>query len=301
VGQTVQFTFTVSYANTGDGSPINNITINDDVIGPVTSSPVISGDADAILEPGEVWTYTANYIVQVTDPDPLTNVGTVTGKDNDNDDVTANDSHNLDVGLTPAFIITKSGPVTATEGHPITYTLIVTNNGQAVANNLIITDAIPAGANYVSGGTRVGNLVKWTVPSLAPNTDVQAVFVVNASSNITNFDYGVVADGNVSAAGQKTVETTVVVPASDTRYVYLPLIFKPEPTELYVHNDSTGGNVTFTVLGTGVSCTVPNNKTRFCGTFPPGTYSVKVVSTCGNNTFTKSYGSGPQTTRVYCN
>jgi hypothetical protein len=85
------------------------------------------------------------------------------------------------------------------------------------------------------------------------------------------------------------------------RKVYLPFITKPAPTQLSVFNDKTGGNITFTVLGTGVSCTVPNNTTLFCGSFPPGIYNIQVTSPCGNATVPKTYDSGPQTTRVFCN
>jgi mannitol-specific phosphotransferase system IIBC component len=82
--------------------------------------------------------------------------------------------------------------------------------------------------------------------------------------------------------------------------VYLPFIIKPPPTELSVFNDKTGGNVIFTVIGTGVSCTVPNNTTLFCGSFPPGTYTVQVTAACGSATTSKFYESGPQTTKVFC-
>jgi hypothetical protein len=83
--------------------------------------------------------------------------------------------------------------------------------------------------------------------------------------------------------------------------VYLPLIINPSPvTELYVFNDNTGGNVTVTVLGTYVSCTVPDNTTLFCGRFVAGTYNVYVVSPCGTTTVSKTYVGGPQTTRIFC-
>ena len=65
-------------------------------------------------------------------------------------------------------------------------------------------------------------------------------------------------------------------------------------------NDNTGGNVTVTVLGTYVSCTVPDNTTLFCGRFVAGTYDVYVVSPCGSTTVSKIYAGGPQTTRIFC-
>jgi len=74
----------------------------------------------------------------------------------------------------------------------------------------------------------------------------------------------------------------------------------PPLTELSVFNDNTGGNITFSVLGTDVSCTVPNNTTQYCGSFSPGTYTVHVVAPCGTAETQKTYEEGPQTTRIYC-
>ena len=77
---------------------------------------------------------------------------------------------------------------------------------------------------------------------------------------------------------------------------------KPPPlTHLSVFNNNTGGNITFSVLGTDVSCTVPNNATQYCGSFPPGTYTVRVVTPCGSGKAQKIYEEGLQTTRVFCN
>jgi hypothetical protein len=71
-------------------------------------------------------------------------------------------------------------------------------------------------------------------------------------------------------------------------------------TQLSIRNDNTGGNVIFTVLGTNVSCTVPDNTTQFCGSFSPGTYTVHVQSTCSDATFSRTFNSGPVTIQVFC-
>jgi len=111
----------------------------------------------------------------------------------------------------PYLSLTKSGPVTATVERPITYTLTLTNSGNLTATNLVITDAIPAYATYVDGGTRVGKVVSWTIPSLSVGSSLTRMFTVTATRTITNKDYRAGAEGNISTTGDLTV-TTVISP-----------------------------------------------------------------------------------------
>lgn len=126
----------------------------------------------------------------------------------------------------PFLSISKSAPVTAMPDDLITYTLAVTNSGDLTAANLVITDAIPAGATYVSGGMKVGNIVSWTLPSLAANGGVtHTSFVVTATQMITNSDYGVQADGGYRGQGNEAV-VTVVGEVTTEQSVFLPVILK---------------------------------------------------------------------------
>jgi len=120
----------------------------------------------------------------------------------------------------PDLTIEKSGPAMATAGTLITFVITVTNDGDADAMGLVITDVVPSGAYYVSGGTLDANTVRWAVPSLATATSVQVSFVVTASQTITNSDYRVSAEGNVSAVGQEPVVTIVKTPSK----IYLPIV-----------------------------------------------------------------------------
>ena len=309
-GQKVTYTFDVSHSG-GDGSSVSGVVVNDDVTGLAIYAH--GDDSDGLLEVGETWTYTATYTIPSDADDPLLNNATVRGADKDGEVVVASDSHSMHVINPPMLAITKTGPVTATSNTPFTYTLIVANSGEAVASNLVVTDVIPAGATYVRGATQVGNVVMWTRDSLGPDASAQFSFVVRASGAITNSEYRVSADGGVSAVGQEAVSTIIVEPSPGVQKLYLPVLVKPSPTILSVHNDNTGGSVTVIVrtLGTNAEvtrCTVPNNATLPCdhdrdgsNIFPPGAYNVNVASVCGPAvTVVKTYDSGPQTTRVFC-
>ncbi len=61
-------------------------------------------------------------------------------------------------------------------GFQVFYTLSYRNTGTATANNVILTDIIPAGTSFVSatgGGNLVGNEVIWTDPGLVPGAQGQ--------------------------------------------------------------------------------------------------------------------------------
>jgi len=119
----------------------------------------------------------------------------------------------------PVLAIRKNAPATAEPGESIIYTLTVTNYGVNDASDVVVTDAIPTGATYVSGGTLMpGNIVSWTLPRLAANGEVAEVsFVVTADQGLANIDYGATCSDCVPAIGDEIIFTNA------NKY-YLPII-----------------------------------------------------------------------------
>jgi hypothetical protein len=86
VGDTIVYTLSVANDTVhGDGSPIQDLSLTDDLVGTIT---LIGGDdGDGWLEVGESWVYTASYTIQTTDPDPVINTAFVSGIDLDGEEV----------------------------------------------------------------------------------------------------------------------------------------------------------------------------------------------------------------------
>ena len=176
----------------------------------------------------------------------------------------------------PQLTITKSGPAATVAGRPISYTLTIANSGALVATNLVISDTLPTGATYISGGALNGNVVSWFADSLAPKTSIQRSFVVTASQTITNDGYEVKADGNFSARGQKAV-VTVVSPPGQPNLV----ISKNGPSEVKI-----GELITYTLTITN-SGDVAASSVRITDTLPTAaTYISSSDGTLNGNAVT---------------
>ncbi len=122
----------------------------------------------------------------------------------------------------PDLDISKGGPGNAAFGAPFTYTLTISNGGYAPATSVVVTDALPAGAEYLGGGTLVsGSVVSWTVGTLPAQSQAQVQFSVRATEIITNSVYGAsFAEGDPVAGAEAVV--TVIEPWRN----WLPAIFK---------------------------------------------------------------------------
>jgi uncharacterized repeat protein (TIGR01451 family) len=155
VGDTVVYSLTVSNdAVLGTGSPIQNVSVIDDLAGPAALQS--GDDGDGLLEVGESWVYTASYTIQPTDRDPLVNTAVVTGQDTQGAAAfEARDSHSTAVDYAPALSLNKQGPATARVGESVVYRLTVTHDaalgdGSPVRGVSVVDDV--AGAATLDSG-----------------------------------------------------------------------------------------------------------------------------------------------------
>ncbi|MBO9727266.1 MAG: DUF11 domain-containing protein [Chitinophaga sp.] len=156
-------TYRIVVSNGGSGN-ITNALINDMVPGAVTVTSwtatatgtatvtgAASGNTNNISTTGDIPVGANNTIVIViqgtvnnTAGNTITNTATVTAGANKQSSVTTSVDRSLDVS------IIKNGPQQVLAGEPITYTLQIFNAGPQRANNLVITDVLPAAITNVT-------------------------------------------------------------------------------------------------------------------------------------------------------
>ena len=108
-GDTMTFTFAVS--NTGN-SPLRDVHVTDDHCDDVSAAPVErrDDDGDALLEGAEVWVFSCTMPVPAHatgEEDPVCNVATATGEDEEGTDVSASDDHCTDI-IHPRIALDKT-------------------------------------------------------------------------------------------------------------------------------------------------------------------------------------------------
>jgi uncharacterized repeat protein (TIGR01451 family) len=90
----------------------------------------------------------------------------------------------LTVYVIADIAVLLSGPPVATQGSNFVYTITVTNLGPSTASNVVASDILPAGLNFVSassGGKATNGIVTWPkVSSLAVGSVINYTLTVNA-------------------------------------------------------------------------------------------------------------------------
>lgn len=134
-----------------------------------------------------------DIVATVNSTDTLTNTATITGSDQ-TDPVAGNNSSSDTVdGQQIDLEIKKTlTPANVTNGNPLTYTVVVTNNGPNQATGVVVQDQLPAGLTGITTVTTTppgtapanppaGAPFNWNVGTLA--NGAQATLTINATLN----------------------------------------------------------------------------------------------------------------------
>jgi uncharacterized repeat protein (TIGR01451 family) len=127
--------------------------------------------------------------------------------------VTAGDPYTVTI-VDPIFVLLKSTwPDPPGSNREVTYTLSLRNIG-SLATNLVITDRVPSGVEYLRGGSESGGVISWTVPRLDTGEWTELTFTVYISDvmnvPIVNNDYWACAYELDGGCQPGTVLTSVV-------------------------------------------------------------------------------------------
>ncbi len=132
-------------------------------------------DVDASLAVHEVWHFTCTHLVTEHDPAPIPNTATVRGDTEEGeggDEVTDQDTFQVDI-IRPGISIVKTvSDATVPEGTVVTYTYLVTNTGDTTLFNISVEDDV------------IGNI--GTIASLAAgaSTTLTGTFIVGDTPTI---------------------------------------------------------------------------------------------------------------------
>lgn len=194
----------------------------------VGSTPVVTVTGTLSQSLGSLLTNTATVTGAATDPNPANNTSTATGS----------------IGETADLRVTTTGPTTAVAGTPITFEVVVQNDGPSDARQVSLTDLLPAGITGVvvtpSGGTPCSpaacdlgtfpagaSLVLTVTGTVSPSTPAGTVLTQAASVSSPSPDPN--GDNNSAAttvtvttaarlAVAKTVGPDPLVPGRDATY-----------------------------------------------------------------------------------
>ena len=110
----------------------------------------------------------------------------------------------------PVLAIEKTGPRMVFLGRSVQYDITVTNKGDAVAANTVVTDTVPAGVSDIkasNGGTLAGGILTWRIGDLAPNASkkVSVAYTPEKGGNYQNTAKATAVCAEAASASAATV------------------------------------------------------------------------------------------------
>jgi uncharacterized repeat protein (TIGR01451 family) len=260
-------TYTITYSNTGDAGA-HNVRITDTLDANVIFAWA-SLTPDSSSPPNYVWVIdslpansgpqTLTVAVRVDRPLPdgtvLANDVTIKGDEpfSDSDHITTM------VQSAPAFQVSKTAwPSPATPGQPLTYTIVFTNVGNAVASGVRITDTLDSHVIFQSSVPGIsgsaGNQVYWDWPGYVgvddPQTILVTVLVTSPLANGTLLWNSVEVGSGQGGADIASISTPVQsAPELHVTKTATPSVVQPGGTITYsIYYSNTGTATTDVVI-----------------------------------------------------
>jgi uncharacterized repeat protein (TIGR01451 family) len=227
-------TYHIDVTNSGP-STATGVTINDPLPSGLTFSSVTTQQGTAshangivtaqlgTIQPGATVRVTVNATVNPDARGTLTNTATASGTETDtnpaNDSGTSNTTVNAQIDLSvDKSKVNPDDPAIA--GGPLTYTILVTNDGPSTATSVVVTDVLPNGINFANGSstlgtvTNVGQTVTANIGTLAPGQS--ATVTLNTSVSGT-------AAGSFSNTASVTGAETDIDPSNNNSTLVTPV------------------------------------------------------------------------------
>ncbi len=227
-------TYTMTVRNPGDAAATGVVVTEDLPDGLETVDGKTSARYNfGTLEPGA--SKRAELQVRATRTGQFTNTARATA-----DGGLTADASCTTVVTQPVLTLTKTGPGKRYVNRPVEYTITVGNTGDADATNTVVTDTIPAGAEFVSasdGGNFSNGRVTWNLGTLAPAASRNVTLTLRSSQRgeIRNT---ATATANCAEASAETGTAIEGIPA-----ILLEVIDVEDPIEV-------GSNVTYVITVT---------------------------------------------------
>lgn len=155
----------------------------------------------------------------------------------------------------PVLSIACDAPDERFAGRPANFCFTVTNTGDAVSQNTVITTPVPAGAVFqgaTSGGTLSGNMVVWNVGALAPDAskEVCVTFTLEQPGDIR-------VTGTAQGTCATAVSTSCSTLVSGIPAILLEVIDLEDPIEV-------GNNVRYEIIVTNQGSSPATNVELVC-------------------------------------
>ena len=181
VASGAEITYTIAVVNTG-GAKITNLVLTDQLNGvgtlqspPATPQYAITSTQGTCTQSGQLvtcnggtlnggasWTVTIRGVVTAPSGSTLNNTAAVTGTKSAQNFTTNGSVQTLVQGgsgsTLPDLTLNKTGPSTVVAGAGFDYVLTVNNIGTALANDIVVTDTLPAGVTLQASAFEVTSL-----------------------------------------------------------------------------------------------------------------------------------------------